>query len=90
LGTYPVHQVIPSPQASASPEVGNPALVLPRDQIDAPLHQQRGGEVVAVIAVGQDDVARLKSWHQLAKQRLLARVFTPAWSQCPLQNGPSG
>ncbi len=54
------HQVIPLPQAPAPPEVVNPALMLPRDQIDAPRHQQRGGKVFAVIAVGQDDVAEIQ------------------------------
>jgi len=54
------HQVIPLPQAPAPPEIVNPALMLPRDQIDAPRHQQRSSKVVAVIAVGQDDVAEIQ------------------------------
>ena len=79
--------MIPSPQTSASPEVSDPQLMLPCHQIDAAFHQQCGGEVVAVIAVGQDDVAGVKAWHQLAKQRLLTGVLAAARPQGPLQHG---
>ena len=82
--------MIPPPQASPSPKVSYPTLVLPGDQIDTALHQQCSGEVVAVIAVGQNDVTRFKLRHQLAKQRLLARVFASARTQCPFQNGAGG
>ncbi|WP_301103309.1 hypothetical protein [Propionivibrio sp.] len=65
--------MIPSSQASAPAEVVDSALMLPGDQIDASFHQQGGGEVVAVITVGQDDVPRIQ-FRQPPGDCILART----------------
>lgn len=46
-----------------------------KDDVDATLHEQHDHEVRAVIAVGDDDIARTQLFEQLAEQGRLAGLF---------------
>jgi len=81
LGALPFHQPIAPAQPLAAPKIGDLALVLARHQIAATFDQQCDGEVVALVAIYQNHVARLQVWHQGAKQRLCPGMFAAAWSE---------